>query len=201
MHIALHGCMQDVGDIGRLYVDDAGYNAWADTNHIIVLYPQTVTQPLNPQACWDWWSYLSHDDSYVTKSGRQIKAIKFMLDALTAGHRPAPHMAAAPSVAPAILIVTDISDNAAALAWTPIAGAEIFHVSRAGTDGAFVPVRSVLGPSFADGDLQPSTSYRWRVTAVVEGTEGPASPEAAATTVPKPMPCTMPGDCPISQTK
>jgi hypothetical protein len=80
-------------------------------------------------------------------------------------------------------------------------GAEVYHVLRAGTDGAIVLVGSVLGPSFADGDLQPSTSYRWRVTAVVEGTEVPASPEAAATTVPKPMPCTMPGDCPIGQTK
>ncbi len=201
VHIALHGCMQDVGDIGRLYVDDAGYNAWADANHIIVLYPQTVAQPLNPQACWDWWSYLSHDDSYVTKSGRQIKAIKFMLDALTAGHRPAPQVVATPGVAPANLIVNDISDTAAALAWTPIAGAEIYHVSRAGADGAFVLVGSVLGPSFADGGLQPATSYRWRVTAVVGGTEGPASPDTAATTVPKPMPCTMPGECPVSQTK
>ena len=80
VHIALHGCKQDVGDIGELYVDDTGYNAWADTNRIIVLYPQTVTGryrlPSNPQACWDWWSYVTHDDSYVTKSGRQIKAIK-----------------------------------------------------------------------------------------------------------------------------
>ena len=44
VHIALHGCKQDVGDIGQRYVDDAGYNAWADTNRIIVLYPQTVAR-------------------------------------------------------------------------------------------------------------------------------------------------------------
>lgn len=207
VHIALHGCKQDVGEIGTLYVDDAGYNAWADTNRIIVLYPQTAARPLpefpsfNPQACWDWWSYVTHDDSYVTKSGRQIKAIKLMLDALTAEQNPAPPMAAAPGVAPAMLIVTDVSDTAAALAWTSIAGAEIYHVSRAGTDEAFVSVGSALGPSFADAGLQPSTSYHWRVTAVVGGTEGPASPEAAAKTVPKPIPCTMPGNCPISQTK
>ena len=86
--------MQDVGDIGKLYVDDSGYNAWADTNRIIVLYPQTVERPFlglppqNPQACWDWWSYVTHDDSYVTKSGGQIKAIKAMLDALVAGEKP-----------------------------------------------------------------------------------------------------------------
>src|SRR4051794_29070137 len=87
VHIALHGCKQDVGDIDRHFVDDTGYNAWADSNRLIVLYPQTRTSsflPYNPQACWDWWSYVDHQDSYVTKSGSQIKTIKAMLDALTA---------------------------------------------------------------------------------------------------------------------
>ena len=30
---------------------------WADTNTLIVLFPQTATTPLNPQGCWDWWGY------------------------------------------------------------------------------------------------------------------------------------------------
>jgi poly(3-hydroxybutyrate) depolymerase len=38
-HIALHGCKQDAGD--RRFVDETGYNAWADTNRLIILYPQT----------------------------------------------------------------------------------------------------------------------------------------------------------------
>ncbi len=67
VHIALHGCAQDTGHIDRRYVDDAGYNEWADTNRIIVLYPQTISEMENPQACWDWWSYVTHDDAYVTK--------------------------------------------------------------------------------------------------------------------------------------
>jgi hypothetical protein len=133
----------------------------------------------------------------VTKSGRQIKAIKLMLDALTAGDKPGLQTAAAPGAAPGFLIVADVSDTAAALAWTPVMGAEIYLVSRASSDGVFRPAGSVLGPSFSDVGLQPSTSYRWRVTAGVGGTEGPASPEAAATTVPEPVPCTAPGECPI----
>ena len=106
VHIALHGCAQDEGDIGKLYVDESGYNAWADTNRIIVLYPQTVARPLlglppqNPQACWDWWSYVTHDDSYVTKSGRQIKVIKAMLDTLTAGRKPGSEAAPWPARPP-----------------------------------------------------------------------------------------------------
>ena len=99
VHIALHGCKQDVGEIDRRFVDDTGYNAWADTNRLIVLYPQTMPSsllPFNPQACWDWWSYVDHRDSYVTKAGPQIRTIKAMLDALTARAVPAPAPAAAP---------------------------------------------------------------------------------------------------------
>ena len=123
VHIALHGCKQDVGDIGRRYIDDTGYNAWADSNRLIVLYPQTTASPFapfNPQACWDWWSYVNHSDNYVTKSGAQIRTIKAMLDALTAGATPA--AAAAPSGAPDPLKVIDTSDTSADLAWTPLAG-------------------------------------------------------------------------------
>ena len=205
VHIALHGCKQDVGDIGQLYVDDAGYNAWADTNRIIVLYPQTVTRPLfgmppqNPQACWDWWSYVTHDDSYVTKSGKQIKAIKAMLDALTAGSKPGSQNAAAPDGAPGRLIVIDISDTSADLAWTPVAGAGVYSVSRAEAGGEFAPVGTVSGPSFADNGLNPSTSYRWRVAARVDGSEASAPLETAASTPAKPTPCKHPGSCPLAR--
>ena len=204
VHIALHGCAQDVGDIGKLYVDDSGYNAWADTNRIIVLYPQTVARPLmglppqNPQACWDWWSYVTHDDSYVTKSGRQIKAIKAMLDTLTAGQNLG--SAAAPSVdAPARLVVIDISDMEADLAWTPIAGAEGYSVSRAEAGGDFMPVGKTSGSSFADGGLKPSTSYHWRVVAAGGKGDGTVAPEATAKTRAKPAPCRDPGKCPLTQ--
>ena len=200
VHIALHGCAQDEGDIGKLYVDDSGYNAWADTNRIVVLYPQTVARPLiglppqNPQACWDWWSYVDHDDSYVTKSGRQIKAIKAMLDALTAGQKPGSQSAGVGT--PGRLIVIDISDTGADLAWTPIAGAESYSVSRAEAGGDFVQVGKISGPSFADIGLKPSNSYRWRVVAADGGGD---ALEAAARTPAKPMPCDNPGKCPLTK--
>jgi hypothetical protein len=204
VHIALHGCTQDVGDIGKLYIDDSGYNAWADTNRIIVLYPQTVSRPLvglppqNPQACWDWWSYVTHDDSHVTKSGSQIKALKAMLDALTAGRKEG-SQSADRAVTPERLIVIDISDMAANLAWTSIAGAESYSVSRAEAGGDFTPLGNVSGLSFADNGLKPSTSYRWRVMVTAGGGEGGASLEATAKTSAKHKPCENPGSCPLAR--
>lgn len=40
------------------FVENAGYNEWADANNIVVLYPQARTANLgfaNPQGCWDFW--------------------------------------------------------------------------------------------------------------------------------------------------
>ena len=200
VHIALHGCKQDSGDIDRRYVDDTGYNAWADTNRLIVLYPQTATSsflPFNPQACWDWWSYVNHTDSYVTKSGPQIRAIKAMLDALTARAAPPTTPAPAAAVPPAALAVIDISDVAADLVWAPQPGTTAYRVWRAGAGGEFAAVADVAGPSFADSGLTPASAYRWRVSAILGGTEGPASMEVAATTRAAPAPCAQPGTCPI----
>jgi poly(3-hydroxybutyrate) depolymerase len=96
VHVVLHGCRQNSGVAGRTVVDRAGFNGWADTNRIVVLYPQTSPLfpvipflPDNQLACWDWWGYLPDDAGYFTKSGAQIKAIKAMLDDLTAGYHPA----------------------------------------------------------------------------------------------------------------
>ena len=188
VHIALHGCKQDAGDIGRRFIEDTGYNGWADTNRIIVLYPQTEASlylPSNPEACWDWWSYVDHEDSYVTKSGSQIRAIKAMLDALTAEVTPATITAAVAGVAPNALTVTDTSDTGAALLLGPLwRELTTYRVWRAGADGAFAPVGDIAGPSFGDSGLTPQSSYRWRVSVILNGVESPASAEAAASTRP-----------------
>jgi poly(3-hydroxybutyrate) depolymerase len=202
VHVALHGCAQDVTDIGRKFIDDTGYNSWADTNHLIILYPQTEPSPYlpaNPEACWDWWSYVDHDDGYVTQSGLQIRTIKAMLDALTAGAKPIATPAAAPGMAPERLTVIDTSDASAALAWASVGGATAYRLWRAKADGAFAIVGGVAGPSFSDSGLAPESSYRWHVSAVVDGVEGPTTADVTATTRPTPQPCDNPGSCPISR--
>ena len=75
VHVALHGCKQNTTEIGDVYVRHAGYNRWADTNHLIVLYPQTGKGATN--GCWDWWGY--DDANYAKKSGVQMSAIVSML--------------------------------------------------------------------------------------------------------------------------
>jgi poly(3-hydroxybutyrate) depolymerase len=78
LHVVLHGCGQNVESMGDVYVQRTGYNRWADTNRIVVLYPQTSNDALN--ACWDWWGYTGAD--YAQKSGPQIGAIVAMVQRL-----------------------------------------------------------------------------------------------------------------------
>ena len=83
LHVALHGCLQSSDYVGDAFATGAGYNEWAETNRLLVLYPQVASSriaPLNPMGCWDWWGYT--EDSYATKSGPQIKVIKATMDAL-----------------------------------------------------------------------------------------------------------------------
>lgn len=86
VHVAFHGCLQGREHLGEVYATLTGYNRWADGNRLIVLYPQAVTTPSNPQGCWDWFAY--DDDAYYTREGRQVKAVAAMLDRLQA-RRPA----------------------------------------------------------------------------------------------------------------
>lgn len=188
VHIALHGCKQDVSKVGRRFVEKAGYNAWADTNSIIVLYPQARSswyRPYNPQGCWDWWGYVDYTDNYVTKSGAQIAAIKAMLDSVTGGAGVPSDISGGAS---STLEVIDRSDTAAALAWKPLAGATIYRISRAGADGQFVLAGETKGLGFADSGLAPRTTYSWRISAVVNGVEGSPFANVTATTRPTPAP-------------
>ncbi len=92
VHVALHGCLQQADEVDGAFYRHAGYNRWADTNRIIVLYPQTISRwgwgwPFytfnfvwNPNACWDWWGYDSAD--HHTKKGPQVAAIRAMVERL-----------------------------------------------------------------------------------------------------------------------
>ena len=88
IHVALHGCLQNAGKVGTAFVTGAGYNQWADTNNIVVLYPQiecTGSLGDNPDCCFDWWGYLSTEDKsiYDLRSGPQMVAIYSMVKQLS----------------------------------------------------------------------------------------------------------------------
>jgi poly(3-hydroxybutyrate) depolymerase len=84
VHVAFHGCRQGVEAVGERFVREAGYNRWADTNRLIVLYPQAVARYwwwiYNPNGCWDWWGYTGQD--YATKEAPQIRAVMTMVERL-----------------------------------------------------------------------------------------------------------------------
>jgi poly(3-hydroxybutyrate) depolymerase len=79
LHVAFHGCQQNVETIGKVFIQETGINRWASENHLVVLYPQTKStyMPLNPKACWDWWGYTGAD--YLTQSGAQLKHVNSMV--------------------------------------------------------------------------------------------------------------------------
>lgn len=87
LHINFHGCKQGEGHLGDTYASHTGLNEWAESNDIVVLYPQAASSellPLNPQGCWDWWGY--NEAAFATKEGSQMKAVKAMVDQLMSGH-------------------------------------------------------------------------------------------------------------------
>jgi hypothetical protein len=101
VHIALHGCKQGHDYVnfvygrpdsanqppyGNRYATTTGYNHIADSNNIIVLYPQVQGRDddiaQNPDGCWDWWGYSSPDPvrpDYYSQNAIQIRAIYGML--------------------------------------------------------------------------------------------------------------------------
>ncbi|XP_062507721.1 uncharacterized protein LOC134184120 [Corticium candelabrum] len=80
LHVALHGCEMSREYISLAFVEHAGYNPIAEANNIIVLYPQTHSNALNPLSCFDWWGFTS--PAYASKMGPQMVGVKAMIDRL-----------------------------------------------------------------------------------------------------------------------
>jgi poly(3-hydroxybutyrate) depolymerase len=92
LHVVFHGCKQNVATVGSQFYKNTGYNRWADTNNIIILYPQANTTSDNPNGCWDWWGY--DDVNFPAKSGGQMVAVKTMIDRIVSGNQSAPYTCA-----------------------------------------------------------------------------------------------------------
>jgi len=86
--LALHGCLQEASLIGNRWVNEAGINEWADTNRLVVVYPDTIASSApgvtNPNACFDWWGYSNQvDPNYALKSGLQMTVLYAMVQRVT----------------------------------------------------------------------------------------------------------------------
>ena len=84
LHVVYHSCNQDLESkinfdtpFNDTFVRHAGYNQWAETNNLIILYPQaTISQVANPMGCWDTWGYSSNQ--YNTRNSPQLQTIDNM---------------------------------------------------------------------------------------------------------------------------
>jgi hypothetical protein len=181
VHVVFHGCKQYAGKIGTAIVDHGGYNKWADTNKLIVLYPQTtpvppsldsaglLLNPGNPFGCWDWWGFsdLPRSAEFARKSGYQISAIKAMLDRL------AQKFVASGSsdtfAAPQNVLAADSTSSSVELIWQPNSAATGFNIYRSSTSGGTYTKRNSLpakGASFVDVGLTPTTTYFYKISAI-----------------------------------
>jgi poly(3-hydroxybutyrate) depolymerase len=176
LHVVLHGCKQNENDVQQQYVKNTGYNHWADTNNIVMLYPQTSVAATN--SCWDWWGYDSAN--YSKKSGPQMAAIKAMVDQVSSG-TPTGTLPAPTGVATSGATTTTMS-----IGWNSVTGAASYNVYRAGNKVNAVPV---IATSYQDTGLAAGTTYSWTVKAVDgNGAEGAASSPASGTTTGAPPP-------------
>lgn len=193
VHVVFHGCKQYAGRIGRAVVDHAGYNKWADTNRLIILYPQTAPtastpiNPGNPFGCWDWWGFsdLPRNSEFARKSGYQISAIRAMLERLTENFV---QVAGSSSTfgPPKNFTALDSTSNSVALSWQPNSAAVGFNIYRARTSTGKYRKRNsapVTGASFADQGLDPATTYHYKIRAVDASNQesAPTGPISKAT--------------------
>ena len=82
LHIALHGCEQARESVGEAFIKGSGFARYADTNRLVILFPQVAGSVVNPHGCWDWWGY--SDIDYLGKDAPQIAAIWAMAERLAA---------------------------------------------------------------------------------------------------------------------
>jgi poly(3-hydroxybutyrate) depolymerase len=196
LHVALHGCQQSTDKIGDKFVKNTGYSRWADTNHIIVLFPQAKVDNTNrstaasgslpnPNACWDWVGW--YGSNFARKAGAQMTAIKAMVDRIASGPGSGdggggsnpPDPVALP--APTGVSTSGATANGMTIGWNAVAGAASYNVYRNANKANALPV---YGNSYADTGLSASTTYSWTVRAAdANGAEGATSTAASGTTL------------------
>jgi poly(3-hydroxybutyrate) depolymerase/chitodextrinase len=185
VHVALHGCQQNYATIGDKFIKNTGYSRWADTNSIIVLFPQTKVDNVsrstaasgnlaNPNGCWDWIGW--YGSNFAQKAGAQMAAIKAMVDRISSGSGGGGGALPAPTG----VATSNATDTSMTIAWGAVTGAAGYNVFRGGVK---VNASTVTGTSYNDTGLAPATTYSWTVAAVDGGgAQGAMSSAASGTT-------------------
>jgi poly(3-hydroxybutyrate) depolymerase len=77
IHVVFHGCRQSRILTGDAFTHGSGFADWAESNEMIILFPQMERSALNPESCWDWWGYTGLE--FLTRDAPQIKAVAAMV--------------------------------------------------------------------------------------------------------------------------
>ncbi|MBV7453914.1 hypothetical protein KW843_05445 [Acidovorax sp. sif1233] len=177
LHVVLHGCKQNISDVQQQYVRNTGYNRWADTNNMVMLYPQTSTAATN--SCFDWWGY--DNANYAKKSGPQMAAIKAMVDRVSSGGTTNPPV---DLPAPTGVSTSGATASSMAIVWNAVSGAASYNMYRNANKVNALPVTAT---NYSDTGLAASTTYNWTVRAAdANGAEGAVSAAASGTTLAAP---------------
>ena len=90
VHVAYHGCGVQRGVMGPNWAAHIGLLEWAETNALLVLFPQANTA-VDAAACWDWTGETGTE--FDTREGLQLTTVANML-------RDLPHIVLNGSTAP-----------------------------------------------------------------------------------------------------
>jgi len=188
LHVALHGCQQHTAAIADRFVKNTGYTRWADSNRVVVLFPQAKVDNTsrataasgslaNPNGCWDWIGW--YGSNFAQRAGTQMAAIKAMVDRLASGSGGGGTLPAPASVA-----TSGATDTSMQIGWAAVSGAAGYNVYR---NGSKVNGATIAGTGFSDTGLAPATTYSWTVAAVdAGGLQGALSAPASGTTTGSP---------------
>jgi poly(3-hydroxybutyrate) depolymerase len=193
VHVALHGCQQNYDTIGDKFIKNTGYTRWADTNSIIVLFPQTKVDSTsratsasgslaNSNGCWDWIGW--YGTNFSQKAGTQMAAIKAMVDKVSSGSGSTGGGGGGGGTgtlpAPTGVATSGATNTSMVISWSGVTGAASYNVFRGGTK---VNASTVTATSYTDTGLTAATTYSWTVAAVDSaGAQGTMSTAASGTT-------------------
>ena len=82
VHVVFHGCRQGLSAVQEKFMRGSGYAPWAESNRLIVLFPQVRPGDSNQNGCWDWWGYSGL--RFLERDAPQMVAVKRMIDRLAA---------------------------------------------------------------------------------------------------------------------
>jgi len=158
----MHSCNQSFFARGDSWVAQfSGHTRWAETNNIIVLFPQTYPDEfLNPSGCWD--NEGRYGAQYDQKGGVQIEAVMAMVGRITGGFQGTTKAVEYHHAAFDHYFVTSIADEIASLDGGKFAGwartGESIDVYPTGTAGTTDVCRFFSGEHYAPASSHFYTS-------------------------------------------